>query len=486
MILGGDKMAILEGIYNYLLFPALLCMLLVAGGICTIRLGRYLLGHPLQICKDLIMPGSGGGWLSSAKSLSVALAGTLGVGNIVGVASAIISGGAGAVFWMWAGALLTMAVKYAEVVLAVRYRKPSDRGFIGGAMYYLRSPRRARWFALLCLFASFTLGNIMQARTAALAVTAALPIPPLLCGGILALILGLVICKGFARISRVTLCMVPLMSGVYIFLCIWAISKQFSALPAVLADIFRSAFTPSALLGGTGGLALARVIRAGIARGLITHEAGCGTAPIAHAEAETDSPPRQGFFGIFEVFADTMILCSLTAFVLLLYGRSHPLQEDMTAVNGAFGVAVGNTAPALLAILTFVFALATMLGWSHYGNRCLDYLLKGKPHRQTIKKLYALAYSLMAILGSVTDAGLMWLLADCAVAWMAILHLPDLLARLSEVAEESRYYFQSARSLDRTFAPDADKAKSKDLREIPGTTNAVSPSSVYNTSISSK
>ncbi|MBQ8288883.1 MAG: sodium:alanine symporter family protein [Clostridia bacterium] len=461
-------MSLLQSVYDLILSPALLVLVLTAGVVCTLRLGRYFLRHPLRVAGDLVRPQRSGGRLSSLKALTVALAGTLGVGNIAGVASAIAVGGAGAVFWMWLGALLSMLIKYAEVVLAIRYRKVEGKGFVGGAMYYMRSPRVAAIFALLCIFASFALGNIMQAETVAESAREAYGIPPLLCGAVIALLLYLVICKGFSRISSVTLCLVPLMSVLYIGLCLFAIGREIHALPDVLAAIFRSAFTPAAALGGTGGLALARVIRAGISRGLITHEAGCGTAPMAHAEADIDSPVRQGFFGIFEVFADTMILCSLTAFVLLLHIDRFPGLDGMELVIAAFGISLGKAAGPILASLIFCFAVATMIGWSHYGRTCLDYLTQNSRRRETYKKLYAAAYSLMAIWGALTSAGVMWLLADYAVALMTILHLPDLLSRLREVTALTRAYFaQSARNLEKTLAPDAASANSKDLRDMP-------------------
>lgn len=461
-------MHFLQTVYDLILSPALLALVMASGVFCTLRLGGYFLRHPARVAKDLIRPPQSGGYLSSVKALTVALAGTLGVGNIAGVASAIAVGGAGAVFWMWLGALLSMLIKYAEVVLAIRYRKPDGKGFIGGAMYYMKRPGTAAIFALLCLLASFALGNVMQAETVAESAREAFGIPPLLCGIILALLLYLVICRGFSRISSVTLCLVPVMSGLYICICIFAIGKEITDLPRVLASIFRSAFTPSAALGGVGGLLLARVIRAGISRGLITHEAGCGTAPMAHAEADTDSPVRQGFFGIFEVFADTMILCSLTAFVLLLTIDRFPTLDGMELVIASFSVSLGSWAGPMLAVLVFFFAVATMIGWSHYGITCLHYLTRSSPRRETYKKLYAVAYSLMAILGAVTSAGAMWLIADYAVALMTILHLPDLLAKTREVEGLTRDYFdQSARSLEKTLAPDADSANSKDLRDMP-------------------
>lgn len=457
-------MKLLQTLYDLFLSPALLAVVLSAGIYCTLRLGAPFLKHPLRVLRDLLRSGDGKQGLSSVKALTVALAGTLGVGNIAGVASAIAVGGPGSVLWMWVGALLSMLVKYAEVVLAIRYRKIDGNGYIGGAMYYFSKPWVATVFAVLCTVASFTLGNIMQAQTVARSMEEAFGISPMLWGILLALILYLTICRGFSRISSITLCLVPLMSGIYILICLYAILRELKALPEVLRMIFCSAFSPSAVLGGAGGLALARVIRAGISRGLITHEAGCGTAPMAHAGADTNSAVRQGFLGIFEVFADTMILCTLTAFVLLLHLHRFPQLSGMELVIAAFGVSLGKLAAPLLALLIFCFAVATMIGWSHYGQTCIVYLTRENRHRETYKKLYALAYSLMGIVGAVTAGNLMWLLADYSVALMTLLHLPCMLSKIKEVATETRLYFaQSARSLENTCAPAAESANSKDL-----------------------
>lgn len=457
-------MKILQALYDFVLSPALLATVLLSGIYCTLRLGLPFLLHPFRVVRDLLRPVDGKPRLSSVKALTVALAGTLGVGNIAGVASAITAGGPGAVFWMWIGALVSMLVKYAEVVLAIRYRKSEQSGFIGGAMYYFGRPWMASLFAVFCLVASFALGNLMQAETVARSAKEAFGLSPLLCGILLALILYFAICRGFSRISTVTLCLVPLMSGIYVLLCLYAIGSEIAALPGVIARIFRSAFSPSAALGGAGGLILARVIRAGISRGLITHEAGCGTAPMAHAGADTDSAVRQGFWGIFEVFADTILLCSLTAFVILLHQDRFPGLSGMALVNAAFGVSLGRWAAPLMAILIFCFAVATMIGWSHYGQTCLNYLTRDCNRRAIYKKLYALAYSLMGLFGALMASDLMWLLADYSVALMTLLHLPCLLSKLSEVAAATRIYFaQSARSLENTCASAAARANSKDL-----------------------
>ncbi len=440
-------MMLFERIYNLILSPALLACILFAGIYITACLGIHFLRHPMMVCKGIFIPDKGKSALSSWKALTVALAGTLGVGNIAGVASAIAVGGAGAVFWMWIGALLSMLIKYSEVVLAIRYRKPAAIGYKGGAMYYFSKPIIGIIFSVLCLIASFCLGNILQARTVALTMESGFGLPPLLCGILLAVLLYLTICHGFTRISAVTLYLIPLMSAVYIILCGTVIAKNWVTIPSILFQIVREAFHPNALIGGASGLALARVIRAGISRGLITHEAGCGTAPIAHAEADTDCPVRQGFLGIFEVFADTVILCTLTALALLSHRPITSAFSDageMDIVISTFEPIYGRLAAPILAILIFGFGLATMIGWSYYGKRCLDYLSEHFPTLQTYKKLYATAYSFLSIIGVITASNFVWLLADYSVACMTLIHLPALLPRIGEVAMLTKEYFSKS------------------------------------------
>lgn len=435
----------LNVIYDLILSPALLTSVLIAGIYITAKLGIQFLRHPILVCKGMFT--SGNKPASSWRALTVALAGTLGVGNIAGVASAIAIGGAGAIFWMWIGAILSMLVKYSEVVLAIRYRKPLGDGYAGGAMYYFPKPLAGILFAGFCLFASFGLGNLLQARTVAVTMQRAFSLPPLACGLVLALLLYLTICRGFTRISSVTLYLVPIMSGIYILLCSAVILTNLPLLPAIFREIIIRAFSPDALIGSASGMGIAKVIRAGISRGLITHEAGCGTAPIAHAAADTNDPVRQGFLGIFEVFADTIILCTLTALVLLINRSSangSSSNEGMDAVIAAFTPCLGRLSAPILAILIFCFALATMIGWSFYGKRCLEYLTEQFPGMKKYKKLYATAYSFLSMGGVLITGNTVWLLADYSIACMTLLHIPFLLPRIGEVAQLTKGYFEKA------------------------------------------
>lgn len=430
--------ALIKQFYNLILSPALLISVLAAGIMITIYLKCFHIFKLRTVCAAFVKKRVRGG-ISPFRALTVAMAGTLGVGNIAGVAAALAAGGPGAIFWMWMGALFSMLIKYSEIVLAVRYRKRGKDGYYGGAMYYFSNRKAGMLFSGFCIVASFSLGNVMQARTVAETAEASFGIPPLFVGVILAVLLYLTICKGMGRISRVTTLLVPLMSVIYILLCSVVLVHHADALPSVISLIFESAFSPQSMLGGIGAFSWISAMRAGISRGLITHEAGCGTAPMAHAGADTDSPAEQGFWGIFEVFVDTILLCSLTAFVLLLSWENYPTLTGMSLVIACFSDPFGDAAGIILALLIFCFALATMIGWSYYGRVSIDYL-SDKP---LYKKLYAFAYSLVAISGALTDSGIMWMLADYSVALMTLLHIPCLLSKIKEVKAETMLYFNS-------------------------------------------
>lgn len=427
-----------QQIYDYILSPALLITVLSAGVLITFSLKCFHL-YRLRPMVRTFFTRKEDAKHSSFRALTVALAGTLGVGNIAGVAAAITAGGPGAVFWMWMGALFSMLIKYSEIVLAIIYRKKGNDGYYGGAMHYFSNRKLGMLFSFCCIAASFSLGNVMQAQTVAETIESSFDIPPLLVGLLLALLLYLTICKGFGRISAVTTLLVPLMSGIYIFICLVVLILHASSLPSVIILIFRSAFRPQAVLGGIGAFGWFSALRAGISRGLITHEAGCGTAPMAHAGADTDSPTEQGFWGIFEVFVDTILLCSLTAFVILISWERYPTLEGMDLVIACFYEPFGNLAGSILALLIFSFALATMIGWSYYGRVSIDFL-SPKP---AYKKLYAMAYSFSALLGALTDSTVMWLLADYSVALMTLLHIPCLLSKMKTVRDETSRYFSS-------------------------------------------
>lgn len=436
-------------------FPALL-LILGVGGYLSIRTGFLQLrklGLTFRtIWQKLRQPPEPGG-VSPFQALCTALAATVGTGNIAGVAGAIAIGGPGAVFWMWIAAFLGMAVKYGEVVLAVRYREPGpDGAYLGGPMYYIKNGlgRSWRWLgSLYCCFgviAAFGVGNTTQVSTAVASINQAVAafgrIPSargnLIMGLILGLLVGLVVLGGAKRIGSVAEYLIPVMSLGYILLSLGAIVHNRQAIPQVLEAILAGAASPRACTGGAVG-SLLITLRIGVSRGVFTNEAGMGTASIAHAGARTRHPCEQGLYGIFEVFADTILICTMTALVILTSGVSIPYGADAGAelTVTAFVSVYGNWVTVFLAISMALFAFATILGWGLYGTRCAEFLFGGKS-----PKIFALLHAGTTVLGALIAPALLWNLAETVNGLMAIPNLIALLALSPEIFRLTGTYFK--------------------------------------------
>lgn len=425
-----------------LLSGVLVPLLLGCGGVyflCTV--GVKMLRRPRQLFRAFAV-GRGRG---AARALAVALAGTLGVGNIAGVATAMVLGGAGAIFWMWVSALLAMLLKYAEILLAVRNRRVENGIYHGGAMYYIKEcfgGRAGRGlaivFAVLCLVCAFTLGGVIQTSAAAGAAMTAFRVPPLAVGlamgiGIALILLG----RGDERVERACVALVPFICVFFTVAALAVLILRREALPSAFAAIFKGAFSwRSGAAGGTGFLT-AKAIRYGVARGLISNEAGCGTAPIAHAAADTDSPAAQGVWGILEVFVDTVLLCTLTALVILVSGVPLTGEDGVTLALQAFGAVLGRFAAPTLAVSILLFAFATLLCWSHYGAECLYYLTGRHGERWMIPIVFP-----AAVIGAVIAPGVLWELTDLVVAIMTVVNVTALLLSRRTVIRETRAYFE--------------------------------------------
>lgn len=398
------------------------------------------------------------GEVSPLQAMTTALAATVGTGNIAGVAGAIALGGPGAVFWMWVSAFLGMATKYAEVVLAVRHRqRAADGTFYGGPMYYIRTLGRgfaplARLFALLGALAAFGIGNMVQANTAAEAaafsLTAFFPALPeaplrLFVGLLLSLAVALALMGGASRIGRATERLVPLMSALYACMALTVIVLRFPAAVCALGDIVTSSFSPRAALGGAAGIGLQTALRCGMERGMFSHEAGMGSAPIAHAGAQTDDPDRQGLFGIFEVFADTIVICTLTALAILAsgvkvpYGRAAGAELTIAAMGTVFG---DGLAALLTSVCLALFALSTMLSWSLYGERCFAFLTGGRA-----AWLYRAAFIAAILPGAAMRMETVWTLSGTLNGLMAVPNLIALFPLSGEVARIARHIGQKPR-----------------------------------------
>ena len=395
------------------------------------------------------------GALTPFQAVCTALAATVGTGNIAGVAGAIAIGGPGAVFWMWVSAVLGMCTKFAEVTLAVYYRETNKEGdLVGGPMYYIKNGLGKNWQFLAVLFSAFGVltvfgtGNATQVNTITTAVNSALlscglisegavKTSNLIQGIIIAALVALILLGGVKRIGQVTEKLVPFMALLYIVLSVGIILFRIQALPSVIQAIFEGAFKPAAVTGGAVG-SLFMSMKKGVSRGIFSNEAGLGTGSIAHACADTRKPVKQGRFGIFEVFTDTIVICTLTALVILCsqvpVGYGQAAGAELT-IQGFISV-YGNWVSVFTAVAMCCFAFSTILGWGLYGARCIEFLFSEK-----VIKPFMVAYSLVAILGATADLGLMWNIAETFNGLMAIPNLIALFLLSGTVVKLTKEYF---------------------------------------------
>lgn len=397
------------------------------------------------------------GAMTPFQAVCTALAATVGTGNIAGVAGAIAIGGPGAVFWMWISAALGMCTKFSEVTLAVHFRETNARGeLVGGPMYYIKNGLGKNWRWLAALFSLFGVltvfgtGNATQVNTITTAINSALlnyhlinedavSTSNLIIGIIIAILVATVLLGGVKRIGRVTEKLVPFMALIYIVLSLGVILLNLNRVPSVFASIVEGAFSPASVTGGVVG-SFFLSMKKGVSRGIFSNEAGLGTGSIAHACADTKKPVKQGFFGIFEVFTDTIVICTLTALVILCSGTPVGYGEAAGAeltISG-FTSTYGNWVSIFTAIALCCFAFSTIIGWGLYGARCIEYLLKEK----SIKP-FMVAYSLVAIIGATADLGLMWSVAETFNGLMAIPNLIALFLLSGTVARLVKQYFET-------------------------------------------
>ncbi len=399
------------------------CLLLAAGIAFGVKLRFFYIFHPIKTLK--LMFARKGKGISPLSAASMALAGTLGVGNITGVTAAIAVGGAGAVFWMWCSALIAMSVKYAETALAVMYRCKNADGFYGGAPFYIADGLGLRTvgalFAVLCVVNSLTVGNILQVNAAARAAKIAIGVPEAVTGVLAAVLTCAVVAGGAHRISSLTSRLIPAVSLLYIFMCAAVILHHRDLIGAVTSRIFAEAFDFSSAVGGVGGFAISRAVRYGVTRGVLTNEAGSGTSPTAHACADAVSPMAQGCLGIFEVFADTIVICTFTAYAVLI-GEELGIAASEDAVSAAvaiFSEVFGGFAAPALALVIFVFVFATLISQFYYGR--IAHIFLGAENNLALP--YLLAFMCTSVAGAVMVPDLMWNLSDITVGIMTTLNV---------------------------------------------------------------
>ncbi len=395
------------------------------------------------------------GAITPFQAVCTALAATVGTGNIAGVAGALAIGGPGAVFWMWVSALLGMCTKFSEVTLAVQFRETNADGeLVGGPMYYIKNGLPKCWHWLAYLFAAFGVltvfgtGNATQVNTITTAINSALTnyglLKPdqistsnLIIGIVITIMIAMILLGGIKRIGQVTEKLVPFMALLYILLALGVILLNLHVVPSVFASIIEGAFHPSAVTGGVVG-SLFLSMKKGVSRGIFSNEAGLGTGSIAHACADTRKPVKQGMFGIFEVFTDTILICTLTALVILCSQVSIPYGQAAGAeltIQG-FTATYGNWVSIFTAVAMCCFAFSTILGWGLYGARCIEFLFSSK-----VTKPFMVVYSLVAILGATADLGLMWNIAETFNGLMAIPNLIALFLLSGTVVKLTKAYF---------------------------------------------
>ncbi len=453
--------------------PWMLILLVGTGIYLSIRVGFIQFGKFGYVMKNTIgkvfsKQEAGDGEVTPFQAVTTALAATVGTGNIAGVTGAIAVGGPGAVFWMWISALFGMVTKYAEVVLAIRYRERNEKGdWVGGPMYYIKNGLGKSWswlavmFSLLGALAAFGIGNMTQVNTIASSVNNAIdafggntaakaivifgqnvPYTSIVIGGIIAVVVSLVLFGGIKRIGSVAEKMVPAMAAVFILCSLAVVFTNLGSLGKIFGMIFKGAFNAEAALGGAFGITIMTTIQKGVGRGVFSNEAGLGSAPMAHAASSETNPVKQGLYGIFEVFMDTIVICTLTALTVLcaveggvpiVWGESAGTELVGAAFGTVFGGKIGSL---IVAVAISLFALTTILSWSLYGTRCCEYLLGTKA-----VPVYQVIFVAIILVGATLKLDLVWNIADTLNGFMAIPNLIALLGLSGVVVKLTKEYF---------------------------------------------
>lgn len=387
------------------------------------------------------------GTITPFQAVCTALAATVGTGNIVGIAIAISIGGPGAIFWMWICAILGMVTKFCETTLAVAYREKNEKGdYVGGPMYYISKglgwQKTAFAFCVFAVIASFGVGNMVQANAVSGGIESAFHISTYVTGIVLALLVGLVIIGGIKRISTVAEKLVPFMAVMYIVAAIVVLIINVEKIPAAIQMIFTDAFTGTAAVGGFAGSTMLYAARIGVARGVFTNEAGLGSAPIAHASANTDHPARQGCWGAFEVFFDTIVMCTITALVVITSGLWNQAGMDGTRISLT---AFHNAIPGgqyVVSVGIVLFAFATIIAWYYYAEKALEYIAGGKAI-----KLYQIIFVILVFVGCVAEVDVVWELADFFNGLMAIPNLITLIALSTTIVKLTKDFFHDPKKI---------------------------------------
>ncbi len=445
--------------YDNILSIVMMFLLILTGIFLSIKTGffqfrkfGYVLKNTVGMMFNKNLHHRDAGSVSPFQAVTTALAGTIGTGSIAGVATALVLGGPGAVFWMWISALFGMVTKYSEIVLAIKFREKDKRGaFIGGPMYYIRNGLGIKWLAIL--FAAFAMiacigtGNATQSNSISGVLSLNFNIAPWITGVVLAVVVGVVIIGGVKRIAMVNEKLVPVMAIFFILASIFALIFNANKIPTALALIFKEAFNFESAFGGVAGYSIFSAMRYGVGRGVFSNEAGLGSAPIAHSASSTDDPVKQGLWGVFEVFITTIIICTMSALVVLtsdiystaFYSGVAPSVSGAALSSAAFDERMPYVGGMGVAFSTVFFALSTILGWAYYGEVNVKYLFKN--NTGVAIGIYRIIYVAFVFIGAVAEINTVWLIADCFNTLMALPNLIALIGLSGLVVKITREHF---------------------------------------------
>ncbi len=458
--------AFLDFVYSNILSILMMVLLIAVGAFITVRSKAlqfrrfgYAMKNTIGSLFDKSQHVKEKGSVSPFQAVTTALAGTIGTGSIAGVATALVAGGPGAVFWMWFSALLGMATKYAEIVLSLKYREKNEDGaWVGGPMFYIQKGLKCKWlaisFAVFAMVACIGTGNATQSNAISGVINSTLSVPTWITGLVLTVIVALVILGGIKRIASINEKIVPGMAIFFVLAALIVLCINVTEIPKAFALIFTEAFNFKSAFGGVAGYGVLSAMRYGVGRGVFTNEAGLGSAPIAHSASSATDPVKQGWWGMFEVFITTIIICTISALVILTSGAygeifaAHNLEPEL---NGAAlsSVAFNEALPVVgeygVAIATIFFSLSTILGWAYYGEVCAGYLFKN--HRKIAVMVYRIIYVVFVFVGAVANIKVVWTIADCFNVLMALPNLIALVLLSKVVMNLTKEHFEKKRGL---------------------------------------
>lgn len=446
-------------VYDNILSILMMVLLIIVGLFLSIRTGflqfrrfGYILKNTIGQLFNKNLHQQDKNSVSPFQAVTTALAGTIGTGSIAGVSTALVLGGPGAVFWMWVSALLGMATKYSEIVLALHFREKNESGsYVGGPMYYIKNGLGKKWlavaFAVFAMIACIGTGNATQANSISGVLDINFHVAPWITGLVLTIVVGVVIIGGVKRIASVNEKLVPVMAIFYIIASVLALVFNADKIPDAFVLIFKEAFNFKSAFGGVSGYTIFTAMRYGVGRGVFSNEAGLGSAPIAHSASSAENPVKQGLWGVFEVFITTIIICTMSAVVILTSGiytdaytaGVEPSVSGAALSSAAFNEALPYVGGFGIAISTVFFALSTILGWAYYGEASVGYIFK--KHEKKAINTYRIIYVIFVFVGSTAEINTVWLVADCFNVLMALPNLIALIALSGLVVKLSRDHF---------------------------------------------